>query len=131
MWCSYIAELLNLHLKPTDPASGAEESKTELKMPPSITMQSKLVKAEFHGAIIEGIVHSAILAAKFFNTQRCCTVTQSKNKSLIGCKGIIIHETENTFKVVTSSDVLKGVSRYMRRSAGYLTIPTSSLISNP
>lgn len=109
MWCSYIAELLNLNPKPADPPSGAEESKSELKMPPSVMMQSKLVKAEFHGAIIEGIVHSAILAEKPLNSQRCCTVTQSKNKSLVGCKGIVVHETENTFKVVTSSDVLKGV----------------------
>ena len=109
MWCSYVAELLNLNPKPADPLPGAEESKSELKMPPSISMQTKLVKAEFHGAIIEGIVHNAILAAKPFNSQRCRTVTQSKNKSLVGCKGIVIHETENTFKVVTSSDVLKGV----------------------
>lgn len=32
----------------------------------------------------------------------------SKNPSLVGCSGIVILETENTFKVITEKDQLKG-----------------------
>jgi hypothetical protein len=36
------------------------------------------------------------------------SVQQSKNPSLVGCSGIVIHETENTFKIVTEKNSLKG-----------------------
>lgn len=51
MWCCYIAELLNLYQKP-EPKPGAPPN--ERKMPNAMAMQAKLVKAEFHGAILEG-----------------------------------------------------------------------------
>jgi ribonuclease P protein subunit POP4 len=121
MWCSYIAELLNLSPKPLDPSSGIEGSKPELKIPPSMPMQSKLVKAEFHGAIIEGNVMSPGTRGNYFSGLLPRTVTQSKNKSLVGCKGIVVHETENTFKIVTSRDLLKGAQLRPCLTASYLT----------
>jgi ribonuclease P protein subunit POP4 len=36
------------------------------------------------------------------------TVRRSKNASLVGASGIVVQETENTFKVVTRKDKLKG-----------------------
>lgn len=42
-------------------------------------------------------------------------MTQSRNTSLVGCKGIIIHETENTFKVVTAKNALKGQCFIIKR----------------
>jgi ribonuclease P protein subunit POP4 len=36
-------------------------------------------------------------------------VRQSKSSGLIGLSGIVIHETENTFKVITREDQLKGI----------------------
>jgi ribonuclease P protein subunit POP4 len=37
------------------------------------------------------------------------TVKECKNASRVGCEGIVVHETSNTFKVVTRQDKLKGV----------------------
>lgn len=36
-------------------------------------------------------------------------VRRSKNPSLVGCSGVVIHETENTFKLVTPANQLKGM----------------------
>jgi hypothetical protein len=36
------------------------------------------------------------------------TARRSKNASLVGVSGIVVQETENTFKVVTRKDKLKG-----------------------
>ena len=36
------------------------------------------------------------------------TVRRSKNAALVGASGIVVQETENTFKVVTRKDKLKG-----------------------
>ena len=36
------------------------------------------------------------------------TVRRSKNASIVGVSGIVVQETENTFKVVTRKDKLKG-----------------------
>jgi RNase P/RNase MRP subunit p29 len=35
------------------------------------------------------------------------SVRDAKNPSLIGCSGIIVHETENAFRVVTEKDETK------------------------
>ena len=39
-------------------------------------------------------------------------VRQSKNPCLVGLSGIVVHETENAFKVVTSKDQLKCMALY-------------------
>ncbi|KAJ2916065.1 hypothetical protein MD484_g4326, partial [Candolleomyces efflorescens] len=50
-------------------------------------MHPKLLKADFHGCIL--------------------TVKQSKNACLVGLTGILIHETENGFKIVTRESKVK------------------------
>jgi RNase P/RNase MRP subunit p29 len=35
------------------------------------------------------------------------SVSDAKNPSIIGCSGIIVHETENAFRVVTRKDETK------------------------
>ncbi|KAH8976601.1 RNase P/MRP, p29 subunit [Lactarius hatsudake] len=83
LWLGYMSELLGLAAPPpptmtlVDPAA----------MPQPAGMHAKLVKADFHGSIV--------------------TVRRSKNAALIGASGIVVQETENTFKVVTQKDRLK------------------------
>ncbi|KAF8311042.1 RNase P/MRP, p29 subunit [Clavulina sp. PMI_390] len=89
MWCTYMGELLNLPAAP--PPQGTADAPVQHRMPSAATMQPKLVKAEFNGAIIE--------------------VTDSRNKSLIGCRGIVIFESENTFKIVTQKDAVKVIPK--------------------
>ena len=36
------------------------------------------------------------------------SVKDSKNKDLIGLRGIVAHETENTFKIITVKNQVKG-----------------------
>ncbi|KAL0489002.1 ribonuclease P protein subunit p29 [Acrasis kona] len=50
-----------------------------------------LVKADFHGCIMK--------------------VVKSKCATLVGAEGIIIQETENTFKILTNKNVLKTISK--------------------
>lgn len=75
-------------------------------MPNASSMHPKLVKADFHGSLLTGIqVHSS------FSYMLTCdikfSVRQSKNPCLVGLSGIVIHETENAFKVITRKDQLK------------------------
>jgi len=81
LWMGYMSELLGLLQAPPSGPS------TSQAMPSSASMHPKLVKADFHGSIM--------------------TVRQSKNPCLVGLSGIVIHETENAFKVVTQKDTVK------------------------
>ncbi|KIM74870.1 hypothetical protein PILCRDRAFT_827789 [Piloderma croceum F 1598] len=80
LWLGYMSELLSL--APSPPASTAVPA-----MPTAASMHAKLVKADYHGSFM--------------------AVKQSKNPCLVGLSGIVIHETENAFKVVTKTDRLK------------------------
>ncbi|KAI9064341.1 RNase P/MRP, p29 subunit [Trametes sanguinea] len=82
LWLGYMTELLSLSSPPT-----GTESNPAAAMPSSAGMHAKLIKADFHGAII--------------------TVRRSKNPCLVGLSGIVVHETENAFKVITQRDQLK------------------------
>ncbi|KAF7321191.1 POP4 domain-containing protein [Mycena chlorophos] len=66
LWLDYMSELLNL----PQPGSGPPRILSGLAVHP------RLVKADFHGSII--------------------TVHQTKNSSILGMSGIVIHETEGT-----------------------------------
>jgi len=80
LWLGYMSELLGLAPPPSAPNPNPA-------MPSAASMHAKLVKADFHGSLI--------------------TVKQSKNVCIVGLSGIVIHETENAFKVITSKDKLK------------------------
>uniref|UniRef100_A0A8C4RVZ6 Ribonuclease P protein subunit p29 n=2 Tax=Erpetoichthys calabaricus TaxID=27687 RepID=A0A8C4RVZ6_ERPCA len=54
-------------------------------------IQSKLLKADFHGAIV--------------------TVTKSKCPSYVGTTGIILQETKHVFRIVTQHDRLKVIPK--------------------
>ncbi|KAG8993529.1 hypothetical protein FRB90_000676 [Tulasnella sp. 427] len=107
LWVAYIAELLNLSRQPGD-------SKT----PPTLNVpvaHAKLVKADFHGAII--------------------TVKESKNASLVGQTGIVVHESENTFKIITQRNQFKVIPKrnsvFIFRIPVYAPPPEPPLTSNP
>jgi len=81
LWRSYMSELLNLPQKPANPSSANHV------MPNSSAMHAKLVKADYHGAIV--------------------SVKKSKHPCLVGLSGIVYHETENAFKIVTPANAVK------------------------
>ncbi|TFY63987.1 hypothetical protein EVJ58_g2917 [Rhodofomes roseus] len=82
-----MTELLALPPAP----SGANNQPITEAIPNSAAMHAKLVKADFHGSIM--------------------AVRQSKNPCLVGLSGIVIHETENAFKIVTRNNQLKLVPK--------------------
>ncbi|GJJ08302.1 hypothetical protein Clacol_002513 [Clathrus columnatus] len=84
LWKGYIAELLGLAPRPPQPMQ-------EPVVPNVQNMQAKLVKADFHGSIL--------------------SVRNANNSSLIGVGGIVIQETENTFKVITPQNKLKVIPK--------------------
>jgi len=75
-------------------------------MPSASSMHPKLVKADFHGSLL--------------------TVRQSKNPCLVGLSGIVIHETENAFKVITRKDQLKLIPK--QNSIFTLAVPLYSTL---
>ncbi|KAF7773435.1 hypothetical protein Agabi119p4_5602 [Agaricus bisporus var. burnettii] len=101
LWMSYMSELLTLALPPKDGCSPTTKS-----IPSSQTMFPKLVKADFHGAVI--------------------SVRQSKNPCLVGITGIIIHETENAFKIITKTNAVKLIPK--ANSIFALSIPLYSTL---
>jgi ribonuclease P protein subunit POP4 len=104
-----------LALGPSPPAS---TSTAVPAMPAVAGMHAKLVKADFHGSLVTGILFIIKTGTDKLAYLPCIvsTVKQSKNPCLVGLSGIVIHETENAFKVVTKKDKLKR-----------LFIPASSL----
>ena len=98
-----MSELLGLSHEP----SSANLSAMEKAMPSSASMHPKLLKADFHGSIITGLCSLLPLFYPYSTLQ--FSVRQSKNPCLLGVSGIVIHETENAFKVVTKYDKLKGI----------------------
>jgi ribonuclease P protein subunit POP4 len=80
-----MSELLGLQPPPT--SSTVKLAEMGKQAPSSSSMHPKLLKADFHGCIL--------------------TVKQSKNPCLVGLSGILIHETENGFKIVTKESKVK------------------------
>ncbi|KAJ7607557.1 Rof/RNase P-like protein, partial [Roridomyces roridus] len=96
LWMGYMSELLGL----PRPGSGAPRA------PSGAAVHPKLLKADFHGSIM--------------------TVYQSKNTATIGLWGIVIHETEGTFKVVTKENKLKVIPK--RNSIFKFAVPAFSTL---
>jgi len=100
LWMGYMSELLGLPQKPTHAITRECAVK---QMPNASGMHPKLLKADFHGSIMTGTLRSRgswwILTSD--------VVSQSKNPCIVGLSGIVIHETENVFKVVTKDNKLK------------------------
>jgi ribonuclease P protein subunit POP4 len=98
LWMGYMSELLGLSPPSSVPVAEA--------MPNASSMHPKLVKADFHGSLL--------------------TVRQSKNPCLVGLSGIVIHETENAFKVITRKDQLKLIPK--KNSIFTLAVPLYSTL---
>ncbi|KAI0934390.1 hypothetical protein AcW1_005930 [Taiwanofungus camphoratus] len=103
LWMGYMSELLALSTP-----SGFSNSPISEAAPSAAAMHTKLVKADFHGALL--------------------TVRQSKNPCLIGLSGIVVHETENAFKVVTRKDQLKLIPK--QNSIFTFAVPLYSTLSS-
>lgn len=91
-------------------------------------MPAKLIKADFHGAMITGTIPGLSFFC-FVGLTTCLEplVKQCKNPCLMGLSGIVILETENVFKIVTRADQLKG-KRSLNTNIFHLT--SSSLHSH-
>ena len=86
----------------------ASSGSTQHAQTQAASMQAKLIKADFNGAMITG--RNLALSFVYFVGLTTClglSVKQSKNPSLVGLTGIVILETENAFKIVTRADQLK------------------------
>ncbi len=59
------------------------------------------------------------------------TVRKSKNAALVGVSGIVVQETENTFKVVTRKDKLKGACASPLLPSCLLSVYLSLLYLSP
>jgi ribonuclease P protein subunit POP4 len=105
-----MSELLNLKSKP----QSFNGDLAARDMPSSTGMHPKLVKADYHGSIISG-THPV---KHYRELNRSYIVKQSRNTSTIGLEGIVIHETENAFKIITGDDKLKS------------TLPSTSPLHN-
>ena len=85
-------------------------------------MLSKLAKADFHGCKMTGTLSYLQMYCTYIHYyDRCsfyskCTrflfpVSKSKCPHYVGLTGIIIMETQNTFKVITKENTIKGPQR--------------------
>lgn len=141
MYLSYLSEMLPL---PPFPANGTSKpaavTRTTTAGPPLLPnarlpnglgceqVSSRIVKADFTGAIIRGRSPACHLARRHFNlfvffvfsceraqADRMMplweTVKKAKNPSLVGHSGIVIQETAETFKLVTPANIVKGTFR--------------------
>ncbi|KJA20510.1 hypothetical protein HYPSUDRAFT_142041 [Hypholoma sublateritium FD-334 SS-4] len=112
LWMDYMSELLGLPPKPsTAPSSEAAAQ----AMPHASGMHPKLLKADFHGSLM--------------------TVSQSKNPCIVGISGIVIHETENAFKVITRENKVKLLPKqnqiFKFAVPLYSTLPPSHNVNTP
>lgn len=73
-------------------------------------MHAKLVKSDYHGAIVTGALPSFCVCVRLLMS---VPVTEAKNPSLLGISGIVIHETENAFRVVTKNNQTKRAGTFI------------------
>ncbi|BGP33409.1 RNase P/RNase MRP complex subunit [Rhodotorula toruloides] len=76
------APLVTSTLLPTYPPRASRDTQVNV-----VNLQTKLIKAEFVGCLL--------------------SVKRAKNPSLVGIKGIVLQETQGTFKVVTPKSQIK------------------------
>lgn len=101
LWAGYMSELLNLPALTsiTGPLDTFVSSH-------ALGMQTKLVKADFHGCKLTGSITSQLCLALVLNLM--FAVKASKCPTLVGTSGIVIEETANIFRIITSDDRIKG-----------------------
>jgi len=112
LWLGYMSELLGLGTPPLslgERAEGDARARAAAMPQAAAGMHAKLVKADFHGSIM--------------------IVRRSRNAALVGASGIVVQETENTFKVVTREDRLKVLPK--QGSIFTFAVPLYSTESSP
>jgi ribonuclease P protein subunit POP4 len=74
------------------------------------SLTPKLVKADYHGAIITGIFNSL----EYFRISNITfiilnefSVSKSKCPGYVGLTGILLQETKNVFKIITKQNEIK------------------------
>lgn len=110
LWEGYAVELLGLKsLRLGETWEGNPEG-----------LQAKLIKADFTGAYVKGassrcedtaaLGQRSVVPNSLSPPLRASfnAVTAAANISLVGIEGIVLHETEQTFKLFTQSSTLKG-----------------------
>ncbi|KAK7055579.1 ribonuclease P protein subunit [Favolaschia claudopus] len=121
LWMGYMSELLNLPKSSSGPP----------RAPQGAAIHPKLLKADFHGSFITGDWFLN-LSIRFLSQN---SVHQTRNTAILGISGIIIHETEGTFKVVTKEDKLKILPKqntiFTFAVPVYSTLPPTHDPSNP
>ena len=76
-------------------------------------LAQKVLKADLHGCLIKGtsILYTAetLRANDVFNIVPiiCWLVAESKSVSTVGLEGIILQETQNTFRIICPDDRVK------------------------
>ena len=87
----------------------ASSSSYESKMPSASSMHAKLVKADLNGALLTGERGGYLARSPATDPYRhfSTLVRQSRNPCLVGLSGIVLHETENAFKLITRKNQLK------------------------
>ena len=76
-------------------------------------LAQKVLKADLHGCLIKGtsILYTAetLRANDVFNIVPiiCWLVAESKSESTVGLEGIVLQETQNTFRIICSDDRVK------------------------
>ena len=110
MYLSYLSEMLPLPAYPKQPLA---DLKLHASAPGKLAnglateqLSSRLVKADFTGAVIRGMSLEGLYCPKLM----LYAVKRSKNASLIGLEGIVVVETAETFKIVTVENVVKSKS---------------------
>jgi len=143
LWLGYMSELLGLGVASPSPEEPNRFVSAPALPQPAGTMQAKLIKADFHGSIMTGQSFSlSVCSTLRRDSERVCMglalgfdcdddeiVRRSKNAALVGVSGIVVQETENTFKVVTRKNKSKGA--LMCVYACVLKCLTSSIVTLP
>ena len=70
------------------------------------TLAQKILKADLHGCIIKGILKYSN-SGPLINIIIIIIVAESKCTGVIGLEGIIVQETQNTFRIVSTDNRIK------------------------
>lgn len=100
----YMSELLSLK-----PPPAADKTADPGAMPSAPGMHAKLVKADMHGAFITGApaISLSYIYIPAYAEPSFSVVKESKNAALVGIAGIVAHESEGTFRIVTKKNAMK------------------------
>ncbi|GJN90275.1 hypothetical protein Rhopal_003277-T1 [Rhodotorula paludigena] len=118
LWLGYVSELLGVPLSvpPAAPASPPDappdglSARPELLATPLPTYPSKHAPQGPRESQINVVnLHTKLVKAEFVGC--LLSVKRAKNPSLVGLKGIVLQETQGTFKLVTPQSQVKVVAK--------------------